>query len=361
MTIGEAITQYLHHVKASQSLGTARTYATGLRHFRRYLEARALPPDQTEVHALTLAIGVGFIAWFYDYLLEKVAGGQPEKISEATKATYFASMSGFFEYLIIEAQLVPLSTNEYNTLRRALAKAAKRRQRDELPPDKLPTEEIIEALRAAASQPLALPAATTPGEERRQMLSRLRNIAMIEALVSSGMRVGELVRLERGHLLHQVHGASVKYAKGKKEREVLFSETGWLSIQAYLKARQDSSQGRPIAGLPLFARHDRRSGNKILPLSTRRVQAIFFELASQAEILERFHLTPHTLRHFFATDFLSSTGDLALTQYALGHASPTTTRIYAQTKREDYRRAHRHVFTPKPPPPTDDPKPDEPA
>jgi hypothetical protein len=58
----------------------------------------------------------------------------------------------------------------------------------------------------------------------------------------------------------------------------------------------------------------------------------------------RFHLTPHTLRHYFATEFLSETGDLALTQYALDRASPTTTRVYTQTKREDYRRAHRSVF-----------------
>jgi site-specific recombinase XerD len=101
---------------------------------------------------------------------------------------------------------------------------------------------------------------------------------------------------------------------------------------------------RQLSRLPVLARHDRRAGSKILPLSTRSVQNILMELASQAGILERFHLTPHTLRHFFATEFLSETGDLALTQYALGHASPTTTRIYAQTKREDYRRAHRGVF-----------------
>jgi site-specific recombinase XerD len=74
------------------------------------------------------------------------------------------------------------------------------------------------------------------------------------------------------------------------------------------------------------------------------VQSTFVDLASQAGILERFHLTPHTLRHYFATEFLSETGDLALTQYALGHASPATTRIYAKTKREDYRRAHRQIF-----------------
>jgi site-specific recombinase XerC len=71
---------------------------------------------------------------------------------------------------------------------------------------------------------------------------------------------------------------------------------------------------------------------------------MFVETASRAGIAERFHLTPHTLRHYFATEFLSATGDLALTQYALGHASPATTRIYAKTKWEDYRRAHGRVF-----------------
>jgi len=157
------------------------------------------------------------------------------------------------------------------------------------------------------------------------------------------MRVGELIRLERGHLLYEAQGAVVKYAKGNKEREVLFSEEAWEAIQRYLRARQDGGQGKPLASLPVFARHDRGAGSPVLPLSTRSVQKMFVTLASRADILERFHLTPHTLRHFFATEFLSETGDLALTQYALGHASPTTTRIYAQTKREDYRWAEGHA------------------
>jgi site-specific recombinase XerD len=237
-----------------------------------------------------------------------------------------------------------MSIQDYDTLRKALARATKARRRVELPPDKLPSREIVEALLVEARRPVSLPDRTPPGEVRRQELARLRNIAMIEALVSSGMRVGELVRLERGHLLYEVNGAIVKYAKGKKEREVLFSQQAWDAVQVYLRLRSDGAQPRPLAHLPVFARHDRRAGSRVMPLSTRSVQDVLFQLASRAEILERFHLTPHTLRHFFATEFLSETGDLALTQYALGHASPITTRIYAQTKREDYRRAHRTVF-----------------
>ena len=344
MTILEGIEQYLAYVRASQSRGTARAYATGLRHFQRYLVTLSLPPESTDIQALGLPVATGFIPWLYEYLLEHVAEGHPDKISEATKANYYTAVSRFFEYLIVEAQSLAMTMQEYDTLRKALARAVKTRNRSELPPDKLPSQEIVATLLAEAHRPLTLPPDLPAGEVRRQKLARLRNIAMVEALRSSGMRVGELVRLERGHLLHDVRGAMVKYAKGKKEREILLSDQAWNAVQAYLKARGDGAHARVLARLPLFARHDRGAGSRVLFLSTRSVQNVLLELASRAEILERFHLTPHTLRHFFATEFLSETGDLALTQYALGHASPTTTRIYAQTKREDYRRAHREVF-----------------
>ena len=346
MTVNEAIQKYLDYITASQSFGTSRTYATGLRHFARYLGEQSLPPETTQVDAMTVSVATDFIAWLYDYLLDQ-AGGQPEKISESTKATYFAALTGFFAYLIVEAQLLPMTTSDYDTLRKAMARAAKHRQRNELPPEKLPSQEIVQVLLDEMYKPLDLPDDTPESTRHRLELVHLRNIAIIQALLSSGMRVGELVRLERGHLLHNFKGAAVKYAKGKKEREVLFSEGAWEAIQTYLKARKDGAHQKPLASMPVFSRHDRQASDKVLPLTTRSVQNIFFNLASRAGILEQFHLTPHTLRHFFATEFLSQTGDLALTQYALGHSSPTTTRIYAQTKREDYRRAHRNVFKTK--------------
>ncbi len=266
MTINEAIEQYLGYVRAAQSRGTARAYATGLRHFGRYLRTMSLPPETTGVEALSLPLASGFIPWLYEYLLDNVAGGHPEKISEATKANYYTAVSRFFEYLIVESQVLLMSMQEYDTLRKALARAVKTRNQAELPPDKLPSQEIVQALLVEARRPLALPPETPEGEVRRQELARLRNVAMIEALVSSGMRVGELVRLERGHLLHEIRGAMVKYAKGKKEREVLFSDRAWETIQTYVKARADTAQARHLARLPLFARHDRRDGNQVLPL-----------------------------------------------------------------------------------------------
>jgi integrase/recombinase XerC len=293
---------------------------------------------------LTPAIITEFITWLYDYLVDEVADGDERRVSESTKATYFAAVSGFLDYLVVETEQLPLDGTAYDALRRTLGRASRRRSRDKLPPDKLPSQEVVKMLLEEVHQPLELPEDMAEGTRRRKKLIWLRNVAIVEALLSSGMRVGELVRLERGHLLYDVQGAMVKYGKGKKDREVLFSDRAWAAIQTYLRARQDGTQRHPLASLPVFSRHDRGAGDRVLPLSTRSVQNIFVDLASRAGILERFHLTPHTLRHYFATEFLSETGDLALTQYALGHASPATTRIYAKTKREDYRRAHQRVF-----------------
>jgi integrase/recombinase XerC len=344
MTISQSIVKFLEYVKHSRSYATARAYATGLRHFECYLASLSLDPGQVSVETLTPPLANDFIPWLGDYLLHEVAGGDEAKVSRATKSIYLIAVGCFFDYLIHNARLLPWSSREHDALRRALADAAKQRRRTEIAPDKLPRQEIVDALRTQARQPLTLPDEMPEGEKRRQTLAWRRNIAMVEALISSGMRVGELVRLERGHLLYDLHGAVVKYAKGGKERTVLFSEEAWSATQVYLRARQDGGQEKPLASLPVFARHDRKAGSRVLPLSTRSVQNVFADLTKRAGIVEEFHLTPHTLRHFFATGFLSETGDLALTQYALGHASPVTTRIYAKTKLEDYVQAHRDVF-----------------
>jgi site-specific recombinase XerD len=344
MKIEAAIERYVDYLKASRSLATAETYLTGLNHLRAYLGEHGLVPERTEVAELTPALITDFVTWLYDYLVREVAGGDERRVSESTKATYFAAVSGFLDYLVVETEQLRLDGTSYDALRRTLARASRRKGRDDLPPDKLPSHELIKSLLEEVHRPLQLPSDLAEGTKRRKQLIRLRNIAIVEALLSSGMRVGELARLERGHLLYDVQGAVVRYGKGKKDREVLFSERAWTAIETYLNARQDGMRRAPLSGLPVFSRHDRGAGNRVLPLTTRSVQNAFVEIASRAGILERFHLTPHTLRHYFATEFLSRTGDLALTQYALGHASPATTRIYAKTKRDDYRRAHRRVF-----------------
>jgi site-specific recombinase XerD len=94
--------------------------------------------------------------------------------------------------------------------------------------------------------------------------------------------------------------------------------------------------------LPLFARHDRRVSTKVLPMTTDGVRLVFNELARAARI--EIVMTPHSLRHAFATKMLDATGDLAVVQDMLGHSSPATTRIYAKVSSKRMRDAHRAAF-----------------
>lgn len=341
-TVAESIGQFRDYLEAARSRGTARAYGTGLRLFQRYLRSLDLDPVALPLPHLEPAQAIGYVTFVYDHLLARA--GDPAKIRDSTRHSYLFAVAMWFEWLVIETQLLDWPMADYDALKKAYIKASKVRNRNQLAPDRLPSADIVQALLDEAARPLQHDPATPAGDVRRRDLARLRNVAMIEALRSSGMRVGELVRLERGHLLHATKGAAVKYGKGGKDREVLFTATAWDAIQTYIKARQDGASGRSLASLPVFSRHDRRSGGRVQALSVRGVEGIIQELAARARILEVFNLTPHTLRHWFATEFLSLTGDLALTQFALGHSSPTTTRIYAQSKREDLQRAYRENF-----------------
>ena len=338
MELASATEKYRDYIEASLTPGTARAYMPGVRHLLRYLEE--CYPDVTEVEQLTPVMGMGYVEYIYRYLLER-AGGRSEKIRESTKQLYMMSAGSFFEWLVIQTERVTWTLAEYEKLKKAYLKAAKTKNRGQLPPERLPTDEIIALLLAEVERPVNLEG-LSPGEAKRQELAWLRNIAMIRTMQSSGIRVGELVHLERGHLLFEEHALIIKNGKGGKDRKVLLTPEAWAAIQLYLSARKD--RGKNVLTLPLFSRHDRGAGGKIVALTTRTVQNVLEQLSVSSGIYRRFHLTPHTLRHWFATEFLSRTGNLALTQFALGHASPTTTRIYAQDKWEDYKDAYEEAF-----------------
>jgi site-specific recombinase XerD len=203
----------------------------------------------------------------------------------------------------------------------------------------VPAEEALQALlEAAYSVPLPEEPNTPAG--RRATLRRLRNIALLEALRASGARVGELVTLRRGDLDHREQAAIVR-GKGGKERLIYFDDQSWGAIVHYVRTRQDGTTGRPVGSLPLFAQHGRRAGSRILPISTDTVRRVFNALAQAAGL--EVSITPHLLRHRFATRVLKATHDLAATQDLLGHASPTTTRIYAKLADQDTRAAHQRA------------------
>ncbi|MBM3129277.1 MAG: hypothetical protein FJ009_11725 [Chloroflexi bacterium] len=320
LTIDDAIQNFLRDRAVGQSAQTIETYAQGMRRFTEYLDSIRHSPTRA---ASTLSV---------DHALDCAKWLSEERqIAKATLRTYLSAISRFYAYLLRE-KIVNLSASDMERMRDAYHQYRKGGSR---PLPKLPPDEAITALLSAARRVKPQP------KKPRLDLARLRNIAMLEALRASGMRVGELVGLKRDDLDHRNHTARVT-GKGDKQRVVYFDDAAWNAIQAYLKTRNDGARGRALYQLPLFARHDRRVSNKILPMTTDGVRLVFNQLARAAGI--EIVMTPHSLRHAFATKILEATGDLAVVQDMLGHASPATTRVYAKVSSKRMRDAHRTAF-----------------
>lgn len=325
MTIDDAVASYLRDLAVGQSKQTVDTYTQGLRRFGEFLVLSKVPPTQ-DASCLGVDEAVEFAHW-----LSKEHMTSLGHLSKASLRTYLASVSRFYGYLLRE-KIVELSASDMERMRAAYRSYRRGFSR---PLPKLPPEEAVRALLEAAR--VVRP---EPGQPRLEV-ARLRNVAMLEALRCSGMRVGELVGLRRDDLDYRAHTARVT-GKGDKQRIVYFDDAAWRAIQAYLKQRGDGAKGRALYQLPLFARHDRRAGSRTLPLTTDSVRLVFNELARDANL--DIAMTPHSLRHAFATKVLEATGDLALVQDMLGHSSPATTRVYAKVSSKRMREAHRAAF-----------------
>lgn len=147
-----------------------------------------------------------------------------------------------------------------------------------------------------------------------------RHRLMAFLLYSTGVRVGELVRLRMADLDADRRLVRVRRGKGGKDRYTLYSETAAAAVARYV------SWARPTDYLFPGARSGR-------PITTRTVQKMIASAARRAGIRKR--VTPHALRHSFATHLLEQGVDLRYIQELLGHASAATTQIYTHvTQRE---------------------------
>lgn len=165
-------------------------------------------------------------------------------------------------------------------------------------------------------------------------LPGLRDRAIVELLFSSGMRVSELVGLDRDHINLKRREFMVR-GKGQKDRPIFISVAAALWISNYLERRQDTAR-------PLFVRY---SGTKKVDLSgnfhrltVRSVQRLVAHYALLAGITK--HVSPHTLRHSFATDLLMNGADLRSVQAMLGHSNIATTQIYTHVTDPHLRAIH---------------------
>lgn len=159
-------------------------------------------------------------------------------------------------------------------------------------------------------------------------LTTLRDKAIMEVLFSTGMRVAEVVSLNRDDIppLAKVTGGKGEViefpvrGKGNKVRVVFLAESAQEAVAEYLQKRDDIDPA-------LFVRHSPNAeGDNELRLTPRSVQRMMKKYAVAAGLTK--NITPHTLRHSFATDLLSNGADVRQVQELLGHSSITTTQAY---------------------------------
>jgi integrase/recombinase XerD len=159
----------------------------------------------------------------------------------------------------------------------------------------------------------------------------LRDRAMIELMYATGLRVSELVELP-STAINLRQGVLRVMGKGSKERLIPMGEEAQHWLEMYLqKARPAFANKKNLAALFL--------SKKALPLSRQQFWACIKQMATRAGIDAK-HVSPHGLRHSFATHLLNHGADLRALQMLLGHSSLSTTQIYTLVAKEGLKRLH---------------------
>ena len=173
---------------------------------------------------------------------------------------------------------------------------------------------------------LQAPAGTT--------IAVLRDRAILETLFSSGLRVSELCSLDRDEIDLKRGEFSVR-GKGSKVRVVFLSDTARSAISHFLEKRRDADPALFIR----VPKNEKFEQYAELRLTPRSIQRIIKKYAVLAGIVGK-KVSPHSLRHSFATDLLRNGADIRSVQALLGHASVTTTQIYTHVTDQHLRETH---------------------
>jgi integrase/recombinase XerD len=297
-----AVKKYIQHVQVDRGLSanTLAAYETDLVKFLRWLPAEVEHVER------------GHVSRYMSYL--KTQGHKP-----ASLARMLASLRGWSLW----RQAQGMDKNDPTD-------ALQNPQRAKRLPQVLTENEVSRIIQAATSP---------------------RDRAMMELMYAGGLRVSELVGLDRTDV-NLGHGYVRCLGKGGKERLVPIGRRAVAAIQAYLndeskahktmravaiaakapKSKPDAKTAQRTPSKPLFVDSHGRRCNRLL------VWQVIKRLAVKAEIKKK--ISPHTLRHSFATHLLERGADLRAVQELLGHSSIVTTQLYTHVSRRHLRKAY---------------------
>ena len=315
-----ALEKYLDGVKLGRSSHTARTYANAAHAFRAVLLKNGVDAAKAPIDTL----GEDPIVWLVKSL---------KNLSPATERLYVQAMANFYEYLAAE-RLADVNLPRLRLLIRQRA----RRPGIRLP--QFPAEDIAKLL-DSIQDPFFIQAS-----DEHERLRAMRDRAFLLTLADTGLRVHEACQLRRGDVdLNE--GQAIVIGKGDKQALVRFSSRSVKSIRDYLgvRAELDGNSGKPLASLPLFARHDKGAGKKVKSITTttgRNIVKLRVEQALGKEAGGR--ITPHSLRHYFVTTVLRASGNLKMAQELARHTNIQVTQRYAHLSNEELDRGYHEIF-----------------
>ncbi len=291
--ISELIDDFIEHleVEGGRSVSTSINY-------RLYLERFIEFADDITVDKITAELVRKYRLWLNHY-----KNDHEGELATITQAYHLIALRGFLKYL--SQRDIPTLASDKIVLPKVSRKQVTFLQYDEV-------QRLIDTIDVSTEQ-------------------GLRDRSIIELLFSSGLRVSELVNLNRDHINTKRREFMVR-GKGQKDRPIFISESAADWVNKYLVQRQDNLP-------PLFLNYSRNQSASTTGdyrrLTPRSIQRLVTHYARLAGITK--HVSPHTMRHSFATDLLMNGADLRSVQSMLGHSNISTTQVYTHVTDEHLR------------------------
>ncbi len=301
MTLERLINDFLEYleIERGHSPNTIIEYRHYLTRFRQWMLKETGSEDPQNINRELVRS--------YRLYLARFRNEQDMKLKPITQSYHIIALRSFLRYLLVQRDIEALSPDKIQ-----LPKQIQRSV------DFLRIEQINRLLESP----------------KIDDINGLRDRTILETLFSTGLRVSELVSLDRDHVDLERKEFGVR-GKGNKLRVVFLSDTAAGFIKRYLDYRKDSFK-------PLFIRHngqvDTRKKGENMRLTARSVQNIVSKYAKNSGL--PFKVSPHTLRHSFATDLLIAGADLRAVQEMLGHESIRTTQVYTHITNRHLKEVH---------------------
>ncbi len=297
MKISQYIQQFLQHceVNGHKSKKTIENYTHYLKRFEEFL-ASDIAPSEIDLQKVNN----------YRLYLNRILDNRGKELSIKTQSYHVIALRAFLKYLV---------KNDVRTL-----------SPEKIELGKIPERTVEVLSREELDRIFA--------EVNTAKKNGLRDLAILKTLYSTGLRVSELTSLNRDQVDTERREFMVR-GKGKKPRIVFLSEHAAEIIENYTSTREDNHK-------PLFINSPKGKVD-VLDDEKRRLTRVSIEnivrkYALRAGIIKK--VTPHTLRHSYATELLINGADIRSVQELLGHSSITTTQIYTHLTNKKLREIH---------------------